>query len=247
MTRPPPETVARAVLAREHPGAVGAFMAGSIVRGEATETSDIDLVVLYASLEHAWRHSLELDGWPVEVFVHDPETLAWFFEEDRKQGIPSMHSMVAEGWILGDHPLLQAARDRARAGLAAGPPPWNPDSARYGLTDLRDDLRSPRNPDERFAIVARLHDPLADFWLRAQGEWSAKGKSVPRRLKAVDPVFAARFGAAFRDALGPDGPKDLLALVDEVLAPHGGPRFAGFRLDAPADWRIPGSEHEEAP
>ena len=45
------------------------------MRGQATETSDLDLVVVYERLEAAYRESFVHGGWPIEVFVHDPETL----------------------------------------------------------------------------------------------------------------------------------------------------------------------------
>ena len=51
------------------------FFAGSIVRGEGTSASDLDLVVVFDQLPNAYRESFIYKDWPVEAFVHDPQTL----------------------------------------------------------------------------------------------------------------------------------------------------------------------------
>lgn len=48
------------------------FLAGSVMRGQGTPHSDLDVVVVYKSLPAAYRESLYHQGWPVELFVHDP-------------------------------------------------------------------------------------------------------------------------------------------------------------------------------
>ncbi|WP_231866572.1 nucleotidyltransferase domain-containing protein [Acetobacter malorum] len=53
-----------------------AYVAGSIMRGEGTYLSDIDLVVIYDHLEAAYRESFIVGDIPIEAFVHDCETLA---------------------------------------------------------------------------------------------------------------------------------------------------------------------------
>ncbi len=46
---------AELALSRRYPEADAAFLAGSIVRGDSARLSDVDLVVLYASLPNARR------------------------------------------------------------------------------------------------------------------------------------------------------------------------------------------------
>src|SRR5690349_7126567 len=90
--------VARLVVSQRYPGAAVAFAAGSLVRGEGTAYSDLDLVVVYPTLPAAYRESFRFDGLPVEVFVHDPGTLEYFFVEmDAASGIPALPQMVVEG------------------------------------------------------------------------------------------------------------------------------------------------------
>jgi hypothetical protein len=82
--------VAEQALAGRFADADAGFAAGSILRGEGTTMSDVDLVVLYRRLPNAWRESFVLDGVPVEAFVHDGETLAWFLADDRPRGRPPL-------------------------------------------------------------------------------------------------------------------------------------------------------------
>lgn len=140
---------ARHVLALRYEGAACAFAAGSIIRGEGTASSDIDLVVVFDRVDRAWRESFVDHGFPVEAFVHDPETLAWFINNDAKSGHPLMLDMIASGTLMGTDVVradtLQAA---ARSQLAAGPRPFageHCDSIRYQITDLLDDLRGERS------------------------------------------------------------------------------------------------------
>jgi hypothetical protein len=92
------ETAALDIAKQRYGTAKVTFLAGSFVRGEATSTSDLDLVVVYEQVPQAYRESFMHGDWPVEAFVHDPETLRHFFlEVDRPSGIPSLPTMVMEG------------------------------------------------------------------------------------------------------------------------------------------------------
>jgi hypothetical protein len=96
--------IAERALAGRFADAEAGFAAGSIFRGEGTTMSDVDLVVLYRCLPNAWRESFVLDGVPVEAFVHDSETLAWFLSSDQARGRPALLAMIAEGRIFGPNP-----------------------------------------------------------------------------------------------------------------------------------------------
>ena len=69
--RKDPRATAAEVVAEKYPEARVAFLAGSVTRGEGTQTSDLDLVVIYNKLPQAYRESFVSGGWPIEAFVHD--------------------------------------------------------------------------------------------------------------------------------------------------------------------------------
>ena len=86
------------ILTSKYPNARLIFLAGSIVRGEGTSFSDLDLVVIFDKLPAAYRESFYFQDFPVEAFVHDPETLNYFLHDvDRPSGIPSLAQMILEG------------------------------------------------------------------------------------------------------------------------------------------------------
>ena len=90
--------VAKEIFESKYPDATVLFLAGSIVRGEGTPHSDLDLVVIFDKLNNAYRESFHFQGFPVEAFVHDPETLNYFlFEVDRPTGVPALAQMILEG------------------------------------------------------------------------------------------------------------------------------------------------------
>jgi predicted nucleotidyltransferase len=234
--------VANAVRSDRYKDAAAVFAAGSIVRGEGTATSDLDLVVVYPTLPCAYRESFRFDGYPVEAFVHDPETLEYFFlEVDRPSGVPSLPQMVFEGIeVPGSSALSQGLKRRAAEVIEAGPPALEADSEqrlRYFISDLLDDLRAPRSQEELIGAGARLYERLADYHLRRRRLWSAKGKAIPRALRTVDPALASRYTDAFAALFVTSDPQPAIRLAEEFLREAGGPLFDGYRSEAPAAWR----------
>lgn len=235
------ETAKRA-LTKHYPGAIGGFVAGSIIRGEGTPTSDIDMAVLFDdSFEDVHRNSVVEDGWPIEFFVHNPQAQDYFFDKDRRRGMCIMPQMVATGIMIpGEHPALLLQKDKAERIIEAGPPALSDDQLnlrRYMLVDITDDLKDAQSAARRNAVLALLHDRLGDFRLRAAGNWSGFGKSLLRCLGESNAEYAVRFEEAFETAFAGEGIKLILALVEETLAPYGGHLWEGFRLAAPDDWK----------
>lgn len=234
--------VARAVMSQCYPDAAVAFAAGSLVRGEGTAYSDLDLVVVYATLPAAYRESFRFRELPVEAFVHDPETLEYFFVEmDAASGIPALPQMVLEGHeVPSATDLSRHLKARAAAIIGAGPPPLDAETERrrrYHLTDLLDDLRGWRSADELMACGARLFEDLADYHLRAGGHWSARGKAIPVTLRRADAALCARYCASFDRLFRANEIGPVVRLAEELLQSSGGVLFEGYRSDAPASWR----------
>ncbi len=169
-----PVDVALDILKEKFPGALLAFVAGSFNRGEATLFSDIDLVVIFGKLDNAWRESFLFQDWPVEAFVHDPETLSYFFHEvDAKSGVPSLAAMVLEGpSVPFAHPMASELRAMAQNVLSSQATKWDTstlEAKRYGITDLVDDLRDPRTTLEAAATIGPAARATRRFLLPCSG------------------------------------------------------------------------------
>ncbi|MCO8171533.1 nucleotidyltransferase domain-containing protein [Pseudomonas sp. 21LCFQ02] len=234
--------IAQHILDSRYPEAAYAFVAGSIMRGQGTYLSDIDLVVIYPRLAAGRRESFIDRGVPVEAFVHDPGTLVWFIDADVKRGRPSLLNMIKEGLLIG--PAQEAAellRSEVIQRLAQGPEPLSADALnvlRYEITDAIDDLRGERSASEILAIGAMLYPKLVELALRGRGRWYGTGKWAPRLLAEVNAELAQRFDEAFRRLFAEADTQTVIELAEGELAPHGGLLFEGDRRVAPGQWRV---------
>ena len=236
--------IAGIIRAQRYADAMTLFLAGSIVREESTPYSDLDLVVVYDKLPAAFRESFHFQGYPVEAFVHDPETLHYFFMEmDRPSGMPSLMQMVVEGIEVPDTTsAAMRLKQLAESVLALGPPALTEqerDARRYNITNLVDDLRAARTTAELCGTGAELFEALADYHLRARGCWSGRNKSIPRALHRADPDLCARYSVSFDQLFTRSDVGAVIALAEDLLRPDGGFLFDGFRSDAPSASRRP--------
>lgn len=213
------------------------------MRGQGNVTSDIDLVVLHRSLPQAYRESFLFEGVPVEAFVNDSETLMWFAERDCKDGRPAMLGMLIEGALIG--PAQENGRrfkQQAQEIFAKGPPPLGVDKVqrlRYAITDKLDDLEADRSRAELVAIGAELYPLLVELVLRGSNRWNGSGKWNARLIDEMDASLSREFEAAFLDLYCGSDAGTVVRLGNKLLEPHGGRLFAGYRSDAPAEWRSP--------
>ena len=229
--------VTRQIFDYRYPTANVILLAGSLLRGEGTPYSDLDLVVIFDQLPHAWRESFEFQGFPVEAFVHDPETLNYFlFESCRSAHSPAIARMVLEGIEVPRPSEISKSLKRIAADLlASGPPELNDEDERklrYTITNLIDDIRQPRSREELFASGAELYGALANYYFRTNGLWPAINKSIPRTFSKADPDLYSRFREGF-DQLFTDGRSDqVITLAEEILKQHGGFLFDGYKQNA---------------
>lgn len=241
MIKPPFLETAQKAINKYYPGYKCAFVAGSMLRGQETATSDIDIVVIYdGEFEDVHRNSVIEDGWPVEFFVHNKKANDYFMEQDRKRGMYIMMDMVANGLPLPE--LNETAKERqlkASEMIRSGPPALSEEeieNRRYFITDSLDDLDEGRPALERFGTLSNLYHQIGDLYLRGKGLWTGQGKSLGRLLRRADVDFSRNFEMAFEKAYQ----GDLLAvrnIGEDVLNSYGGRLFAGYKRQAPNDWK----------
>ena len=231
------------IQAQHYANATVVLLAGSVVRGEATQHSDLDLVIIYDELDQARRESFCHNGWPVEAFIHDPKTLEYFFRNvDLPSGVPSLPAMVADGVEVSEpNKTATEIKALARLILVEGPPVWTAEdrnNSRYAITDMIDDISTPRSVHELQASLVYLYPAMSDHYFRSRGLWAAKGKSIPRKLASFDLEFAQRFTSAFDAAWTSADTNKVIQLSVELLEPDGGFHFDGNTRLAPKKWRI---------
>ena len=220
------------------------LLCGSTVRGDDTPYSDLDIVILYKSLKNAKRESFVYKRWPIEVFVHDLETLNYFFEKvDGPSNCPSLPQMVREGILISkESKFSENVKKLANTFLDEGPQKTDSvgiNKLRYAITDLVDDIRNPRNSNELMATGGKLLEVLSEFLFKVNGSWSGKGKWCSRELKNINQQLEKDFFRAFDLLFSAKDPSATISLCEKVLLPHGGFLFNGFCLDAPSSWKLP--------
>ncbi|MGG0668366.1 nucleotidyltransferase domain-containing protein [Sporosarcina koreensis] len=213
------------------PHCQAAILAGSVVRGEETLTSDLDIVIFDNQIDGAYRESRIEYNWPIEVFVHSLTSYKTYFRSDVERARPSLPKMVAEGIVLVDTGILSLIKNEAAELLNEGPAPWSEQTLmvkRYMLTDALGDLIGTQNEAEALFIANTLAEAIHEFVLRTNGQWIGASKWIIRALKQYDEDFADRFVMAF-DAFYKTGNRDgIIKITDEVLAPFGGRLFEGY-------------------
>ena len=238
-----PLYVTKELFETRYQGAEAIFVAGSVVRGEASTYSDLDLVVVYAHVPVAYRESFSHKDWPVEAFIHDPETIEYFFRRvDPQIGRATLAEMISEGHeVPGATSMTTRLKERATAILREGPPPLSDDDLhdrRYHITELIDDIREPRSRQEMVATATVIFNELADYYFRSRRGWTGSGKAIIKRLKREDPAFGRRFFDAFEDLFAKGQTQKVIELAAEVLSRDGGFLFEGYKRNVPQDWRF---------
>lgn len=224
---------ARRLVTGRFPDARCAWLAGSVVAGTATSTSDLDIVVLLDGPPAPFRESLVHEDIPVELFVHTLGSIAHYRAKDRSRRQPTMARLIAGGVVLVDRDNVAA--DLATACLdevLAGPDPLPQheiDAARYHVTDLLADLEGAVDETERAVLVAALWEQAARLLLGHDQQWQGSGKGLLRALQARDRALGDDRGARLTEGLTA-GPAALDDAVRGVLEHCGGALFAGYRV-----------------
>lgn len=237
MSRPDAETTARELVAEQFPDALAAWLGGSVVRGAATATSDLDITVLLTGPPAPYRHSIIHADWPVELFVHTRDSLEHYRTKDVERRQPSIFRLVGESIVLvdvdGDGARLQR---ESLDQLDAGPPPLSDDEVRtqrYGVTDLIMDLEGATDPIEKMITAAPLLQAAGTLLLTGAGRWTGTGKGLLRELRRYDATQQTSWAETLPHGLVAVHDGDVQPMImtcDQILEPYGGRLFDGFRL-----------------
>lgn len=208
-----------------------AFLAGSVVRGEATATSDLDIVVLTGREAAPYRESFLWEGWPIEVFVHNEPSLFDYFD---RGAMPILQQMCVESIVLRDRDGTTAKRvkEEARRRLDAGPEPLAAeelDALRYSVTNILDDFSGSTSEGEDYFIAQELASECVRLVLLTNRRWLGHGKWTLRALRRFDPFLADQLTAALTEFYKSGDKVGLSAFAEAALLPVGGRLFEGYK------------------
>ncbi|WP_295699245.1 nucleotidyltransferase domain-containing protein [Lapillicoccus sp.] len=228
---------ARRCVGEWFPDARAAWLGGSIVRGDATANSDLDIAVLLTGPPAPFRDTRRFASWPVELFVHTDASLAHYRATDLARRQPTLMRLIGESVVLVDVDGSGARlQEDCLRQVTAGPgatPQNEIDVLRYAVTNLVDDLSPDVDPRERTAVVTLLWSSAAELVLAAYGRWNGTGKGLVRELVQLDghlsTAWATRLDTGLRSAVAGDV-GDLVLVAAEVLDLVGGRLLEGYRV-----------------
>lgn len=181
--RPNPVEASKLFINHFFPHCQAAILAGSVVRGEETSTSDLDLVIFDEYLSSSYRESFIEYGWDIECIVLNFSSYKDYFESDCKRAKPAMPKMISEGIIIRYDIKLEAIKKEANELLEKGPEEWSDETVklkRYFLTDLLDDFKGCTNREEGIFIANALAEATSEFVLRMNRRWIGSSKWIVR-------------------------------------------------------------------
>lgn len=224
---------ARMFIERYFPDCELAFLAGSVARGEETQSSDLDVVIFHSKVMD-YRESFEQFGWRIECFVSHSTLYEKRFSSDKASGRPIFASMLVEGLILKDvKEQGLVIQEAAREFIKQGPDRLTEEyikASRYFLYDLLDDFLDASDDGEALLTLNTLSIQLADFILRLNGSWSGRGKTLMRALKKLDQQKSKEFLSALQSYYLDQNKQPIADFVHHVYEPLGGQLFAGFSM-----------------
>lgn len=233
--------LARELMHKRWPEAIGGFAGGSILRGQGKPNSDIDLIVLLPQAENGNKWWLREKGVPFDVFCHDEQTLKHFVAQDFSDRRMVLLAIMAEAVLLGDAPVLHKWQRYARAVLRKPLPAMKDDALlfwRYRLMDKLEDYEDVVCELEQAALACILYEELCDVLCYKAGLQRGHGKWRGRMAKRADPVAAWELWQALGADLRHPAGKRLLLLGRALLQKLGGPLVKPEVNAAPAHMRL---------
>ena len=225
------------LVSERYSSAKAVFWAGSVSEGHGTQTSDLDLVIVFDAVDHAYREAFIYDGWPIDVFVHDPATLEYFYNcVDIPSFVPALPNMIAHGILIAQDSEFGINLQKQAISLLESKPQLDNNALlnrRFHITDSLDDLKGSKNTHEFIAIKYNLYQQLAEFYLLSNGNFIGSGKQLARQLEKVNSIVADDFYNVFSK----DDVEAIEAFTIHILEPFGGLLWDGFKLEAPKEWR----------
>jgi predicted nucleotidyltransferase len=194
---------------------IGIVVAGSIVRGEAGPSSDLDVFVIH---DHPWRlrEQRRFAGVPAELFVNPAAQVRRYFANEHRDGRPCTAHMFATGEPIEPvAPVIAELVAEARDWLTRPLEITAEQDAqrRYAGVDVLDDARDiiAIDPVAASLLLADAVRAIIGYAFWKQRKFQPRRKDAVAALAALDPEAAA----LVRRWASTSGP-DALAVVETL-------------------------------
>jgi predicted nucleotidyltransferase len=203
------------------------ILTGSIVDGNYTMDSDVDVLCITSRFDYIRVESFKREGLLLQIIllpVNAVQDLLW--REYTTRDIVYI-SMLKKGLILQDkEDYASRLQHIATTIYNAGPPPLQYEelSRRINhLSSLISDLQFPKDFSSYYLVFMEATAGLTDLFLRLNNEWFTHSKFMMRILQEKHAVFYRKLIAAIKSYFNADGVEPFVRLATATLQLTGGP------------------------
>ena len=176
---------------------LGIIVAGSILRGQGDEHSDLDTFVIFEG-DYRQRVQKFFNGVRFEIFANPPRRVPMYFLEEQTDGEPSTAHIIATGHVLLNRsPLVDTLRQQAHENLQ-NPPTYSASfltMQRYFAADAFEnalDLRQ-RDPAMALTLIGSVLPSMLKYHYYKLGKFIPRHKAMLESLRQDAPELAALF------------------------------------------------------
>ena len=232
----------RKLIAERYSDVRAIFWSGSASKGQATEGSDLDLLLIFDYVPNACKENFYYDGWPIDVSIHDLDTLRYrMYVGEPARGMQFISSSILDALeILPANPIGEEAKRMAEDAFNRGPEKpsrYDIDIDIERITDYMHDIKFSNNRPEQILVLLYLLESLINFYFRAQGKWSYCCKALMQKFQADTPFLANEVHEACEYFFRTGGTSGIEDVVNKIVSPYGR-KFRSFRRDCPPEHRL---------
>jgi hypothetical protein len=165
---------------------LGVIATGTIIRGEAHPSSDLDVYVVH---EPSTRRRIQrfFGDVPAEIFINPPHKVRAYFAEEHRDGRRISAHMVGTGFVVFDPTGIMAQLQAEAREWLARPDVFHPDDAersRYAAASHLEDGAdiTPSDPAAAALILGRAVIQMLEFWVRSHGRPLPRSKALLREV-----------------------------------------------------------------
>jgi hypothetical protein len=204
---------------------VGIIATGTIIRGTAHASSDLDIWVVHLE-PHRRRIQRFFGGVPTEIFINPPSAVRAYFAEEDRDGRRVTAHMLATGFVIfSSDQVVDELRAEAARWLAKNSPMSEFDrvGARHTLASRLEDALDVIGTDKVTAemLLAETVPAMLEFACKSESGQVPRRKDLLVQLASKQPKVAELAGEFFRATDVSERVRLAMAIADETIAARG--------------------------
>lgn len=204
---------------------VGIFATGTIIRGTAHASSDLDVYVIHRT-PYRRRVQKFFGGIPAEVFINPPGAVREYFADEDRDGRRITAHMLATGWVIyRTDSVVDDLKAEAAEWLAKDTPvsEFERVNTRYGIATRLEDAVDILQTDDVTATMLLTETVLAllEYCCKAESGRIPRRKDLLAEVAARHPEIARLAVRSVHSTTAGERANLVAELADRVIGAHG--------------------------